>query len=1361
MHPDKSGGIQQNTPRTPAASDQLRPAVAPDSAATENWLSAVLAALPVGVAITDDRGVRIRANAEFERIWKGLQPIVRDAAGPTVYQAWWADSGKPVQPDEWASAQAVNKGETVTGQVLEIQRPDGTRGYIVNSAAPFRDDAGRIAGSAVAIQDITELRQTQSEIAHLASFPMLNPQPVVEADMEGQVLFMNPSARQLFPDLKQLGPKHPWLAGWNRVAQACRQSGGVISGSREVTLGDSSYLQSICYTPHRNCVRIYGIDITARKRAQEALQQLNAELERRVARQTAEIREKSAYNRRLIETSPDPLVTIGPDGKITDVNTATEKVTGRSRTELIGTDFLDYFTEPERARAGYQQVFKEGRIGDYPLEIRHRDGHVTSVIYNASVYRDAQGKVAGVFAAARDITQRKRAEELVLAERQRLYDVLETLPVYVVLLAHDHRMPFANRFFRERFGVAGGKRCFEHLFNRTEACKDCESYKALETNAPHHWEWTGPDGRNYQIHDFPFTDSDGSPMIMEMGLDITDTRQAQAALQQVNETLEQRVADRTAQLAASEQRLRQAEEIAHLGSWELDIAGGRLAWSDEVFRIFGLAPQEFMPTYAAFLERVHPDDRAIVDEAYQSSVRENRDTYEVEHRIIRKDNGAVRTVHEKCEHFLDAGGRIIRSVGMVHDITERKWADEVLRRSHDELEQMVKERTAALADSERKYRELVENANSVIMRITPDHTITFFNEYAQRLFGYTPAELLGRNAVGTIIPSVDSAGLDLRAMIQAITADPDGYTINENENICKNGKRVWVHWSNRAVRDEKGRLVEILCVGTDVTARKHSEERAKVTGAMLALFARKTTRRDYLEAVTDLLQQVFGCRCIGIRIRNDDGEIPYEASKGFTPEFLASESRLHPDRHACVCPRIMKAHPLPCDRAALSPGGSFFCNDTAVFFNTMQKADRRLFRGVCAKYGFASLAVLPIRYQGRMLGAVHLADERPDRFPPEVVEFIETIIPLVGEALHRFDMEAKLRKSEERYRSLVIATAQIVWTTNAAGEATDDLPGWRKFTGQSREEIRGQGWIGAVHPDDRQRTAAVWEQAVATRTLYNTEYRLRRFDGCYRDFAVRGVPVIATDGSVREWVGTCTDISQQKAMESETARYQERLRGLAERLAASEEQERWQISRYVHDTIIQNLSLASIKIGAAQKILPAARRKKDGAELQTTRTLVDDAIAECRTVMSDLTPSLLYDLGLVPALRELADKIQQQHGVQVCVAEEGAAIAMAIPLRGLIFQSARELIMNALKHAGPRVVRVTVAGRKGEILIRVQDDGAGFDPDKLERRDPRQGGFGLFGIRLRIESLKGWLAIESAPGKGTTAVITLPVADAG
>lgn len=123
------------------------------------------------------------------------------------------------------------------------------------------------------------------------------------------------------------------------------------------------------------------------------------------------LRVAGGYNRRLIEASLDPLVVIGPGGKITDVNAATEAATGYSRAELISRDFSDYFTEPEKAAAGYQQAFCGGLVRNYPLELRHRDGGVMPVLYSASVYRDEQGQILGVIAAARDITERKRAEE--------------------------------------------------------------------------------------------------------------------------------------------------------------------------------------------------------------------------------------------------------------------------------------------------------------------------------------------------------------------------------------------------------------------------------------------------------------------------------------------------------------------------------------------------------------------------------------------------------------------------------------------------------------------------------------------------------------------------------------------------------------------------------------------------------------------------------------------------------------------------------------------------------------------------------------------------------------------------------------
>jgi len=229
-------------------------------------------------------------------------------------------------------------------------------------------------------------------------------------------------------------------------------------------------------------------------------------------------------------------------------------------------------------------------------------------------------------------------------------------------------------------------------------------------------------------------------------------------------------------------RLRRTQEIAHLGSWELDLVNQQLTWSDEVYRILGLQPEEFEATYEAFLELVHPDDREFVDAAYRESLREGQASYEIEHRIIRRSTGEVRWVHEKGEHFRNGAGRSIRSIGMIHDITERKKAEEALRAANEEanlyLDIMVHDinntNTVALAYSEILGDELAGGDKAMMEKIRSS-----VNRSIEIIENVSTIRRL-RSPDPVLKP------VDLDAVIQAeIRRHPD-------TPIIYNGRSIWV-----------------------------------------------------------------------------------------------------------------------------------------------------------------------------------------------------------------------------------------------------------------------------------------------------------------------------------------------------------------------------------------------------------------------------------------------------------------------------------------------------------------------------------------------------------------------------------------
>ncbi len=300
----------------------------------------------------------------------------------------------------------------ITDFPLTIQHRDGQLTDVLYNASVYRDEQGKVLGVFAAARDVTETKRAMRDFVETKNFldNILQSSikySIIGMDLERRILSWNKGAQRNYGYTTEdvVGKSANILHGPEDVASgavdrlmATAYDDGMAEGEYQRVRKDGSrFLANVVVTRRNDPAGqpvgylVMSSDITERKQVEEQL------------------RYASLYGRSLIEASLDPLVTISAEGKITDVNQATEKITGVSRQALIGTDFSNYFTEPVKAREGYRKVFEKGFVTDYPLTIRHVSGKLTHVLYNASVYKDTEGKVLGVFAAARDVTAQKEA----------------------------------------------------------------------------------------------------------------------------------------------------------------------------------------------------------------------------------------------------------------------------------------------------------------------------------------------------------------------------------------------------------------------------------------------------------------------------------------------------------------------------------------------------------------------------------------------------------------------------------------------------------------------------------------------------------------------------------------------------------------------------------------------------------------------------------------------------------------------------------------------------------------------------------------------------------------------------------------
>jgi PAS domain S-box-containing protein len=329
-------------------------------------------------------------------------------------------------------------------------RKDGSTFPASLTVSPIRDADGTITGASVIARDVTEKRKALEYTQRLAAIIENSHDAIISQTPDEIITSWNPAAERMFGYSSEeiIGRSGTLLSPRGRAGEAHEILAKITDGqpvvrfeSDRVRKDGTVFPVSMTVSPIRDeDGAVTGAsalihDVTAQKRTFESA-------------------------RSMIETSLDSFVAISPEGKITDANEATVRTTGVPRDELIGTSFSDYFTDPEMANQGYQRVFAEGAVTDYPLTLLHPDGTLTEVLYNASVYRDPEGNVRGVFAAARDVTKQVQAQRELADQQARELERLAELERFQRLtVGRELKMIELKKEieYLRKFGAADGR----------------------------------------------------------------------------------------------------------------------------------------------------------------------------------------------------------------------------------------------------------------------------------------------------------------------------------------------------------------------------------------------------------------------------------------------------------------------------------------------------------------------------------------------------------------------------------------------------------------------------------------------------------------------------------------------------------------------------------------------------------------------------------------------------------------------------------------------------------------------------------------------------------------------------------------
>jgi len=365
-------------------------------------------------------------------------------------------------------------------------------------------------------------------------------------------------------------------------------------------------------------------------------------------------------------------------------------------------------------------------------------------------------------------------------------------------------------------------------------------------------------------------------------------------------------------------------------------------------------------------------------------------------------------------------------------------------------------------------------------------------------------------------------------------------------------------------------------------------------------------------------------------------------------------------------------------------------------------------------------------------------------------------VAVISDITERQRAEKALRESEERFRTLCESAPVGIFLADRHCQWVYVNPVCVELTGLKPEQLLGEGWLQAVHPDDRARVAEQWRRACLDGLDYLEENRVLSPDGTQRWLQFWTIPRRDDEGRVVGYVGTLMDVTKRREAEQTLQRLAERLHVLSRQLLEAQETERRRIATDLHDQIGQSLTALKVNLQSLRRSQPG---QANVAHWTTCLTLLDQVIQQVRDLSRNLRPSVLDDLGLIPALQWLL-KSQVNGGLNAYLETNLGQERLPPHIETAVFRIVQEAANNCLKHAGASRLEVRIRATEDTLVVDIEDDGRGFDVERALQRAARGHSLGLLGMQERVLLLNGQIQIESERGKGTRIHLEIPLSRA-